>query len=139
MTVSMLNFPSNILVIQLANVVIVPMQSLRTVSSWKAFQELLPILPNHAIWSKLRGNIFNMCVSKMLLHGSKTWPVVTEDVQWLVTGDSGMIRWICGVSLKDQIQTTDLLLRLGLNSINDMLCWNQLRFHYHLIQMHDDA
>ena len=44
-----------------------------------------------------------MCVGKVLLYGSETCPVVTEDVQRLVTVDSGLIRWICGVSLKDRI------------------------------------
>ena len=68
----------------------------------------------------------------MLLYGSETWSFVTKDVQQLVTADSGMIRWICGVSLKDGIPVTDLLLCLGLSFINDMLHWNQLRFHGHL-------
>ena len=113
--------------------------STRIISSSKAFQELLPILTNRAIRTKHRGNVFIMCVRKVLLYGSETWPVVTEDVQQLVTADSGMIRWICGVSLKDRIPKTDLLLRLGLNSINDMLRWNRLRFHGHLIRMDDDA
>ena len=36
------------------------------------------------------------------------------------------------------IPTLDLLLRLGLNSINVILRWNQLRFHGHLIRMDDD-
>ena len=35
--------------------------------------------------------------------------------------------------------TTDLLLRFGLSSINDMLRWNWLRFHGHLIHMDDYA
>ena len=55
------------------------------ISLWKAFCELLPILTNHAIWTKLRGNVFHMCGRKVLWYGSKTWPVVTEDVQRLVT------------------------------------------------------
>ena len=50
-----------------------------------------------------------------------------------------MIRWICGVSLTDLITTTNLLLHLGLNSINDMLHWNRLRFHGHLIGTDDDT
>ena len=80
-----------------------------------------------------------MCVRKVLLYGSETWPFLTEDVRLLVTADSGMIRWICGVSLKNRIPTTDLLLRLGPNSINDMLRWNRLRFHGHMIRMDDDG
>ena len=54
--------------------------SARIVSSWKALRELLPILTNYAIRTKPRGNVFNICVRKMLLYGSGTWPVVTEDV-----------------------------------------------------------
>ena len=42
-----------------------------------------------------------------------------------VTVDSGMMKWICGVSLKDLIQAKDLLLCLGLISINDILRWNR--------------
>ena len=53
--------------------------STRIVSSWEAFQELLRIVTNHAIRTKLRGNV-NMCVRKVFLYGSETWPVVTEDV-----------------------------------------------------------
>ena len=71
----------------------------------------------------------------MLLYGSQTWPVVIEDV----TADNGMIRWICGVPLKDCIPTTDLLLHLGLSSINGMPRWNQLRPHGDLLCMDDDA
>ena len=44
-----------------------------------------------------------MCVRKVLLYGIETWLVLTDDVQLLVTADSVMIIWICGVSLKDYI------------------------------------
>ena len=53
-----------------------------------------------------------MCVRKMLLYGSETWPVVTEGVQELVAPDSGVIRWIYGVSLKDHTPTADAALEL---------------------------
>ena len=42
------------------------------------------------------------------------------------------------MSLKDRIPTTDLL-HLGLSSINDMLRWNRLRFHGHVLPTDDDA
>ena len=71
-------------------------------------------LPTVQSEQNLHGNVCNMCVRKMLLYGSETWPVVTEDVQELVTPDSGMIRWIYGVSSKGHTPTADLLLCLGL-------------------------
>ena len=45
--------------------------SARIISSWRAFRELLPILTNRAIRLKLRGNVFNSCVRKVLLYGSE--------------------------------------------------------------------
>ena len=105
------------------------------VSSWKAFQEFVTIFNNPAIQTKCRGNVFHKSVRQVLLYGSNTWPVVTKDAQQLVTADSGMVRWICGVSLEDRIPTTDLLLHLCLSSINGMLHWNLLQFHGHLIYM----
>ena len=91
--------------------------STRIISSREAFRELLPTLANLAILTK-QGNVY-MCVWKVLLYGSKFWPVVTGDVPRLVTADNGMIKWICDVSLKDRIPTTDLSLCLGISSIND--------------------
>ena len=94
--------------------------STHIVSWWKAFQELLPILTNFGIWTKVWGNVYNMHVRKVHFYGSETWPVLNGDVQKLVTADGGMIRWICGVSSKDCTPTTDLLLCLsGLSSINE--------------------
>ena len=84
--------------------------STRIISSWKAFRDLLPILTYRGTRTKRRGNVF-MCV-KVLLYGSEVWPVVNKDVQQLVTADGGMIRWICGVSLKDPIPTTIISLPL---------------------------
>ena len=80
-----------------------------------------------------------MFIRKMLFYGREFWPVVTEDVQRLVTAASGMMRWICDVSLKDRIPTADLLLPLGLNSVNEILGWNRLAFHGHLIRMDGDT
>ena len=99
--------------------------STRIISAWKAFRELLPILTNRGIRLKIRENVFNACVRKVLLYGSETWPVLNEDLQRLVTADSGMIRWICGVSLKDHVPSADLLKRLGVDSIKDVLRWNR--------------
>ena len=109
------------------------------VSLWKASRELLPVLTNRAIRTKLRWNVYNMCVRKVLFYGTKTWSVVAKDVQQLATADSGMIRRICGMSLKDRISMAGLLLRLPVSYINEMLRWNRLRFHWHLLRMDDNA
>ena len=43
------------------------------------------------------------------------------------------------MSLNNCIPVTNLLLCLGLSSINGMLHWNRLRFHGHFLHMDDNA
>ena len=69
-----------------------------------------------------------LCETSFIFYVSETWPVVNEDVQRLVTADSGMIRWICHVPLKDR-RSLDLSngrspFDLGVSPIKDILRWN---------------
>jgi len=36
-----------------------------------------------------------------MLHGSETWPVRKENVVALQRAEMRMVRWICGIKLKD--------------------------------------
>ena len=55
----------------------------RIQSAWKAFHDHLPIITNRGIALYLRGNVFDVCVRKVLLYGSETWPLSSEDLQRL--------------------------------------------------------
>ena len=113
MTNFMSNPPSNILVIWLATAVVVLVQSRHVLfHCGKHSENCYLSLPTVQSEQNFYGNVFNMCVRKMFLYGSETWPVVTEGVQELVAPDSGVIRWIYGVSLKDHTPTADAALEL---------------------------
>ena len=53
-------------------------------------------------------------VRSVLLYGCKTWTVKKEDTQRIVISDRSMIRWICGVSFKDEMSSEELLKFLGI-------------------------
>ena len=80
--------------------------------------------PNPVLLKNVAGMSTKVC-KKVLLCGGKTWRIMTKDVQQLVTADSGIIRWISGVSLKDHIPMTDLLLHLGMATAS----WNAVHRH----------
>ena len=137
MTVFMLNPPSNILVIWLANVVVVLTQSLHVLSPHgKHSKNLLPSSTTLQSKQNVEGmsstKVWDKCFYMVAIPG-QLWLKMLSN--YIVTADSGMVRWICGVSLEDRIPTTDLLLHLCLSSINGMLHWNLLQFHGHLIYM----
>jgi hypothetical protein len=47
-----------------------------------------------------------------MTYGSETWPLKVEHESKLETTDMRMIRWICGMSLRDRISSTELRTRI---------------------------
>ena len=47
-----------------------------------------------------------------MLHGSETWPVRKENVVALQRAEMRMVRWLCGVKLKDRLPSKELRERL---------------------------
>ena len=43
-----------------------------------------------------------------MLHGSETWPVRKENVVALQRAEMRMVRWMCGVKLKDRFPSKEL-------------------------------
>ena len=79
----------------------------RVSSAWAKFRELAPILTNRGASLKVKGKIYKACVQRVLVYGSETWPMKTEDLQRLERAEGMMWRWMCGVRLADRRPTTD--------------------------------
>jgi len=47
-------------------------------------------------------------VRSSMLHGSETWPVRKENVVALQRAEMRMVRWMCGVKLKDRFPSKEL-------------------------------
>jgi len=104
---------------------------------WKKFRELLPLITNRAIPLKVRGQMYNSCVRSVILYGSETWPVKMEDNQRLQRTEMSMIRWMCGVKLKDRKSSDELRNLLGLDSILVEMQRKRLRWFGH-VERRDD-
>ena len=74
-----------------------------------------------------------------MLHGSKTWPVGLrkENVVALQRAEMRMVRWICGVKLKDRLPSKELRERLGVDDIALILQQNRLRWYGHVLRKDD--
>jgi len=48
-----------------------------------------------------------------MLHESETWPVRKENVVALLRAEMRMVRWTCGIKLKDRFPIKELKERLG--------------------------
>ena len=56
-------------------------------------------------------------MQRVMVSGSETWATKIEDVRRLVRTERAMVRWMCGVTLKDSKLSRDLLDRLGVEDV----------------------
>ena len=54
-----------------------------------------------------------------LTYGSKTWAMKVMNMQRLERTEKMMIRWMCGVTLKDRKPSEELIKRLGIERVCD--------------------
>ena len=97
-------------------------------TGWNKFRQLVPLLTNKDVSLIMRGRLFSSCVRSSMLHGSETWPVRKENVAALQRAEMRMVRWMCGVKLKDRLPSKELRERLGVDDIALILQQNRLRW-----------
>ena len=73
-----------------------------------------------------------------MLHGSETWPVRKENVVALQREEMSMVRWMCGVKLKDRLPSKELRERLGVDGIALVLQQNRLQWYGYVLRKDDD-
>ena len=82
---------------------------------WNKFRQLVPLLANKDVSLIMRGRLCSSCVRSSMLHGSETWPVSKENVA-IQRAEMRMVRWMCGVKLKDRLPSKELRERLGVDT-----------------------
>ena len=56
-----------------------------------------------------------------MLHGSETWVANTEQVARLSRAEMRMVRYICGVSLREKKTNAELRNSLGIKDIDEVM------------------
>jgi hypothetical protein len=100
--------------------------------AWAKFKELAPILTSRGASLKVKGKVYNACVQRVLVYGSETWPMKVDDLQRLERTEHMMVRWMCGVSLKNRISSEELTRRLGVEGVTGVVRRGRLRWFGHL-------
>ena len=64
-----------------------------------------------------------MCVQRVIVYGSETWPIRVEEVRRLERAKRMMIRWMCGVTLKDRCKSEEFRKRLDIEDVAERIVW----------------
>ena len=60
--------------------------------SYLLSNELAPLLTKRGLSLKMKGNLYDTYVRKVLMHGSETWPMKREDKQRMMRTEQSMVR-----------------------------------------------
>ena len=100
--------------------------------AWGKFRELSPILTSRGASLKVKGIVYRACVQCVMTYGSETWAMKVDDMQRLERTEKMMIRWMCGVTLRNRVASEELRERLGIASVSDMVRRGRLRWFGHV-------
>ena len=73
-----------------------------------------------------------------MVYGSETWPMKTEDMKRLVRAERMIVRWMCGVSLRDRKSSVELIERLGIEGVAEVVRRGRLRWFGHLERKNEE-
>ena len=76
--------------------------------AWAKFKELSPILTAQGASYRIKGKIYKAWLQSVSTYGTKTWAMKVAILQSLERTEQMMVRWMCGVSLKDRKHSVDL-------------------------------
>jgi hypothetical protein len=100
--------------------------------AWSKFRELSPLLTSRGVSLKVKGRLYSACVQSVMIYGSETWPMKLEALQRLERTEKMMIRWMCGVTLKDRNSSVELRNKLGIMGVSDIVRQGRLRWFGHV-------
>ena len=106
--------------------------STRCKCAWGKFRQLLPILTNRHFPYLARGRAYSACVRSVMLHGSETWAATADTINRLRRNDRAMVRWMCNVKVEDEVSSDSLLLRLGIQDIEEVLRSGRMTWFGHV-------
>ena len=75
---------------------------------------------------------------KQIIYEISACKVRKENVVALQRAEMRMVRWMCGVKLKDKLPSKKLRERLGVDDIALILQRNRLRWYGHVLRKDDD-
>ena len=96
--------------------------------AWKKFRELSGVLTRRGVLLKLNGKVYATCVRSALIYGSETWVMNVEQQRRLEMVEMRMVRWMCGISLRERKPNDELWKMMGIEPVMDVVKRNRLRW-----------
>ena len=104
----------------------------------KKFRDMSGVLTSKKVALRLKGKVYGACIRSAMIYGSEIWAVDTEQELRLERAEMKMVRWMCGVSLRERKTNVELRERLGIEKIGNVMKRSRLRWMGHVLRKKED-
>ena len=87
---------------------------------------------------EMKGRVYAICVRSSMTYGSETRPLLADVGLKFERAEMQMIRWMCGISLKDRKTNEELKRLVGVEPITTLIRSGRLRWHGHVMRKGDE-
>ena len=98
------------------------------------FRELSPFLTSRAPPLEMKGRVYASCVRSSMIYGSETLPLLVDVGLRSERAEMQMIRWICGISMKDRRTSEELRRLVGVEHITTVIRSGRLTWYGYLMR-----
>ena len=90
-------------------------------NGWMKVRELFPFLTSRASQLEMKGRVYASCVRSSITSKSETRPLLADVGLKLERAEIQMIRWMCGVSMKNRKSSEELRKLVGVEPITTVI------------------
>ena len=107
-------------------------------NGWGKFRVLLAFLTSRAHPLEMKGQVYASCVRSNMIYGSETKPLLADVGLKFERAEMQMIRWMCGVSIKDGRTREELRNLVGDEPMTTVIRSGCLRWYGHVMRKCDE-
>ena len=105
---------------------------------WMIFRELFPFPTSRAPPLEMNGQVYASCVRSSSTYGNETMPLLVHVRLIFERAEMQMIRWMCGIVMKDRRTYYEELRRMiGVQSITTVIISGRLRWYGQVMRKGD--
>ena len=104
-------------------------------NGWMKFREVFSsFLTSRAPPLEMNGRVYASCVRSSMIYGSETRPLLVDVGLKFERVEMQMIRWMCGISMKDRRANEELRKIVGVEPITTVIRSGRLRRYGHVMR-----
>ena len=102
------------------------------------FRELFPFLKSRAPPLEMKGRVYARCVRSSMTYGSETRPLLVDVGLKFERAEMKMIKWMCGIPMKDRRTNEELRRLVGVEPITTVIRSGRLRWYGYEMRKGDE-